>query len=156
MRWPLHPLLHLRDHRVTAAERALLQALREVQQARLAETAAADAVETEQQRYAHQQAQPLTTPNARGLQQRQMRLEAHRQQIAIARARLDEQRQRVWQAEQQEAAVREAYNAARRKAESLKLQQQAWQRQQSLAQQLDEEAELEDRVLTDHFQGQQA
>ena len=44
MRWPLHPLLHLRDHRVTAAERALLQALREVQQARLAETAAADAV----------------------------------------------------------------------------------------------------------------
>ena len=156
MRWPLHPLLRLRDHRVAAAERALLQARREVQQARLAETAAADAVETEQQRYAHQQAEPLTALNARGLQQRQTQLEAQRQRIALARARLDEQRQLLWQAEQQESAARETYNAARRKAESLQLQQQAWRRQQSRIELLDEENELEDRVLTDHFQGQQA
>ena len=156
MRWPLTPLLRLRDHRVQAAERALLQARREVQQARLAETAAADAVETEQQRYAHQQAEPLTALNARGLQQRQTRLETQRQRIALARARLDEQRQLVWQAEQQESAAREAYNAARRKAESLQLQQQTWRRQQQQFELLDEESELEDRVLTDHFQGQQA
>ena len=156
MRWPLHPLLRLRDHRVAAAERALLQARREVQQARLAETAAADAVETEQQRYAHQQAEPLAALNARGLQRRQTQLEAQRQRIALARARLDEQRQLLWQAEQQESAARETYNAARRKAESLQLQQQAWRRQQSRIELLDEENELEDRVLTDHFQGQQA
>ena len=121
-----------------------------------AEAAAADALESERQHYAQQQAEPLAAPNARGLQQHCARLETQRQRIALARARLDEQRQLLWQAEQQENAARDSYNAARSKAESLTLQQQAWQRLQALAQQLDEESQLEDRVLTDHFQGQQA
>lgn len=155
MRWPLHPLLRLRDHRVQSAERGLLQARRELQQALAAEVAAADVVEAEQQRYAHLQTEPLTALNARSLQQRQTQLESQRQRIALARARLDEQRQLVWQAEQQENNAREAYNAARRKAESLHLQQQAWRQQQSRIELLDEESELEDRVLAHHFQGQQ-
>lgn len=148
-RWQLLPLQRLREHRVQAAERVLAQARREVALAREAVSRVEREIDVLESNYRHLQQQPLETRSARNLQSREQRLEAARRALDAAGQRLLRTREQVTAAQAQEAVARGELNAARRKTESLQVQHRAWKRQQGVAEALDEEAELEDRVLAD-------